>query len=120
VTDTPAYVQNLDLLARFVARCREQNVDLIVATTPLSRPNAARFNSADLTKATQDIGNIVPLWDFSSADWWSDRPELWTDFSHFKPEIGRMMFARIFGEPMPPEWTNFGRLIRPPATAAGP
>jgi hypothetical protein len=120
VIDTPFFVQNEELLARFVAQCRLHNVDLVVATMPLSRPNLSRYNSADLAKATDVLSRIVPLWDFSGADWWSDRPDLWTDASHFKPEVGRMMFARIFGDATPPEWAHFGRLVRPPSTATAP
>jgi hypothetical protein len=120
VTDTPVFAQNQELLARFVARSRAHNVDLIVAITPLSRPNASRYNSADLAKATDALSRIVPLWDFSGPDWWSDRPDLWSDVRHFKPEVGRMMFARIFGDPTPPEWAHFGRLVRPPSAATAP
>ena len=43
------------------------------------------------------IARVVPLWDFGTPDWLSDRGDLWADPSLFKPEVGEMVFGHMFG-----------------------
>jgi hypothetical protein len=110
VTKRPLYPQHLELWTNLVALCRAQGIELIVAISPLSRTMAAEFDLADLSKAIDDVAALAPVWDFSNAGWIADDPKLWLDSSHFAPEVGRMMAARMFGDPTTPQWAAFGRL----------
>jgi hypothetical protein len=110
VTTHPDYARQLQLLERLVALCRKNDVEIKVAMSPLSASNAATFDAADLAKAVEDISLIVPVWDFSASGPVGQRQELWLETSHFKPEVGLMMLARIFGDPMPEDLRDFGRL----------
>ena len=81
---------------------------LTVVTSPLNRQNARDYDPAELARITERIAGVVPLWDFGMPDWLSDRGDLWSDPSHFKPEVGDMMLGRVFGAG--PARAGFGTL----------
>jgi len=97
IVQRPQLEAHLALLARVAALCRQHGVTLTVVTSPLNRLNARDYDPAELARVTERIAGVVPLWDFGAPDWLSDRGDLWTDPSHFKPEVGGMMLARVFG-----------------------
>ena len=112
--DFPRHIQALE---RIVSLCRDNNIELVIATSPLSLEEAAEYNWADMAKAIDTVSHIAPLWDFSDTGHFLDRPELWDDPSHFKPVVADMMLRRVFGEAVPDGWKSFGRYIgRPPAS----
>lgn len=115
VTEQPVYPSQLDLWRRFVSLCRQHDIRLVAALSPLSRENESTFDRADLAKVIDDIARIAPVWDFTEAGWVAEDRDLWRDGSHFKAEVGRMIIARVFGEPMPPQWAEFGRFRSQPS-----
>ena len=112
ITERPLYAPQLDLWRRFVGLCRQHDIRLIAALSPLSRAKESTFDRADLAKVIDDIARVAPVWDFTEAGWVAEDRGLWLDTIHFKAEIGRMIIARIFGDSMPPQWTEFGRFRR--------
>jgi len=110
ITDRPLYQQHLELWRRFVTLCRENGIELMVAISPLSQHFASEYDPSDLSRAIDDASRLASVWDFTNDDWVSSNPKLWRDYSHFGPEVGRMMLERMFGEPVPPEWGDFGHL----------
>jgi hypothetical protein len=112
VTERPLYRQDLELWKRFVALCRDNDIELIVAISPLSQHIASEYDSSDLSRAIDDISRLAPVWDFTGDDRVSSNPILWSDILHFVPEVGAMMLGRIFGDPVPPDWERFGRYRR--------
>jgi hypothetical protein len=114
IISRPDYARQLRLLQQFVALCQANGVKLTVAVAPLSRAEAAKYDPAELTKVVADVSGIAPVWDFTNSQWMADHPEYWYDSRHFRPELGAMMLARIFGDDVavPP---GFGRLLMPQA-----
>jgi hypothetical protein len=110
LTDRPLYPQHLELWRRFVTLCREKGIELMVAISPLSHHVASEYDPSDLSRAIDDVNRLASVWDFTNNGWVSNNQKLWLDYSHFGPEVGRMMLERIFGDPMPPEWEGFGHL----------
>lgn len=108
ITMRPLYPQQLELWKRFVDLCRQHDIRLIVALSPLRRENVSNFDRSDLAKLIDDIARVAPVWDFTEAGWVADDGSLWMDESHFTPEVGRMIIARVFGDQMPPQWAAFG------------
>jgi len=104
--DFPRHVQ---ALGRIVSLCRDNKIELVIATSPLSTEEALEYNWADMAKAIDIISHIAPIWDFSDTAPLLDRPDLWDDPSHFKPVVADMMLRRIFGDAMPDGWKSFGR-----------
>jgi hypothetical protein len=97
-TITPAEIERqLALLREFVALCREHGVRLIVASPPVHRIKRAHLDPAEIERVRAEITAIVPVWDFGSPDWLSDRTELWLDTGHFDVSVGAMLLDRIFG-----------------------
>ena len=108
IVQRPQLEAHLALLARMAALCREHGVTLTVVSSPLSRLNARDYDPAELARVAERIAGAVPLWDFGVPDWLSDRADLWTDPSHFKPAVGDMMLDRVFGSASAP--AGFGTL----------
>jgi hypothetical protein len=110
----PAHAEDLPrqlaLLERFVRLCGQHGVTLVVAASPVSREDAALLDPAALAVTVAAISRVVPIWDFTTSDWLADRPELWADRIHFRPEVASLMLRRIFGDEMPSGWSDYGQL----------
>jgi hypothetical protein len=105
------FAEQLQLLQRVAALSRQSGAELIVAVSPLHRAVESRYLPKDLSQALDQVARVTPLWDFTGADWLSDDPNYWMgDTAHYSSEVGRMMLARIFGDPVPRGWERFGRL----------
>ena len=105
------FAEQLQLLERIAALCRQSGAELIVTVSPLHRAVESRYLSTDLSHALDKVARVTPLWDFTGADWLSDDASYWEgDTAHYTSQVGRMMLARIFGDPMPPSSERFGRL----------
>ena len=112
-TDAPEIradlAHQLDLLARFVALCREHDTRLVIAFSPLNRQNVRDVQAPDNERIVEQVAHIVPVWDFDRPAWLSDRPDLWRDFSHYSTVVADMMVQRIFGAATSAP-ADFGRL----------
>lgn len=113
ITLRAQYHAELALWQRFVALCRAHAVSLIAVAGPLRRDNRDRFDQADLADALNAFGRIWPIWDFTGSDRVASEAKFWHDQSHYSDEVGTMMLRRIFGEAVPAEWKDFGRLRGP-------
>jgi hypothetical protein len=102
--------RQLGLLARFVALCRERDVRLVVAFSPLNRQNVRDDQAADTEAIVDRVARVTPVWDFGRPAWLSQRPDLWVDLSHYSRVVAAMMLDRIFGQPVPAAPADFGRL----------
>lgn len=99
---------HLDLVARFVALCRANDIKLTVATTPMRVDAAFLYDPADLRDVVDRLSRIVPVWDFTAPQWLASDVAYWDDRSHFKPNVAAMMLERTSGSNAP---TDFGRLL---------
>ena len=99
----------LALLARFVALCREHDVRLVIALSPLSRQNVGDGQAPDNERIVEEVARVAPVWDFGRPAWLSDRPDLWVDSSHYSTAVATMMTQRIFGAATAAP-ADFGRL----------
>jgi hypothetical protein len=99
----------LALLTRFVALCREHDVRLVIAFSPLNRQNVRDDQVPDNERIVEEVARITPVWDFGRPAWLSDRPDLWLDFSHYSTAVATMMTQRIFGAATTAP-ADFGRL----------
>ena len=110
ITARPDYLRQLQLLRQFVALCRGSDVELVVAMSPLSRTEAAKYDPAELAKVVEDVSRIVPVWDFTDSRWLAEHPELWSDSRHFTAEVGRLILARTLGDAAVSVPADFGRI----------
>jgi hypothetical protein len=99
----------LALLARFVALCREHDVRLVIAFSPLNRQNVGDDQAPDNERIVDEVARVTPVWDFGRPAWLSDRADLWLDFSHYSTAVATMMTQRIFGTATTAP-ADFGRL----------
>jgi hypothetical protein len=114
ITQRPHFAEQLHQLERLARLCRQNGTKLLVATSPLHRTVESHLDPDDLAHAITRISRIVPIWDFTRAPWLSDDSARWLrDTSHFDGVTARMLVARMFGDPMPVGWTEFGRLRQP-------
>jgi hypothetical protein len=102
-------VHQLALLARFVSLCREHDVRLVIAFSPLNRQNVGDDQAPDNERIVDQVARVVPVWDFDRPAWLSDRPDLWLDFSHYSTTVATMMIQRILDATTTAP-ADFGRL----------
>jgi hypothetical protein len=93
----PDLDRQLALLQRLVALCRENQIRLTVAISPLQAWNLDLNGRAEIDALTQRLSRITPLFDFNAFPLIADKDEYWLDNSHFNERAGTMMLARIFG-----------------------
>jgi hypothetical protein len=113
VTHRADYLRQLKLFERLVALCRAHDIRIAVATSPLSAQGAASYDLVDLAVAIDDVGRIVPIWDFSNSDPVLNNSDVWDDWAHFRPVVAQMMLRRMFGAEVPSAWASFGRRLPP-------
>ena len=116
IVGTWHFTHQMKLLTQFASLCRQHDIELIVALSPISRSDMAGVDEQDLARAVDLISRVVPAWDFTQELWLSNHPELWVDASHYRTEVGHKMLARIFGDPIGAPWEDFGRLRGAPAS----
>jgi hypothetical protein len=111
VTTRPEFARQLALLAKFVHLCQANDIQLVVAVSPLRPALAKRYDQRDLAKVVERIAEVVPVWDFGIPGWLSKQPGRWLDISHFSPEVARMMLDRIFAGDAADGPKDFGVLL---------
>ena len=117
ITDSIHFDLQMRLLQQFVALCREHDITLVVATSPLNPAHAATFAPGEIEAAVQHMSRIVPLWDFSAPNSLLDDPQRWSDPVHFDAKVAHAMLGRILDYEIPAEWQDFGRFRRHDGTA---
>jgi hypothetical protein len=113
ITARPDYRVHVDLLKRFVATCREHGIRLLLATAPLNPVTVVQYDRADLDQVLGEVSRIAPVWDFTTAGQLAGTMALWADETHFVGPVANVMLDRMFGDPVPPPWQDFGRLRAP-------
>jgi len=104
VNTRPNLAAHLDLVAHFVALCRENGIQLTVATTPMRVDRSFLYDPADLRDVVERLSRVVPLWDFAAPQWLAADTSYWDDSSHFKPIVADMMLERMFGSKAPEDF----------------
>jgi hypothetical protein len=107
VATRPNLAAHLAMVARFAALCRDNGIELTVATTPMRADAALRYDPADLRGVVERLSGVVPIWDFTAPQWLAADPRYWDDPSHFKAAVADMMLDRMFGSK---SWHDFGTL----------
>jgi hypothetical protein len=101
VATRPNFAAHLGMVARFVALCRDNGMQLTIATTPMRADAASLHDPADLRNVVAQLSEIVPLWDFAAPLRIAADIAYWDDPSHFKPAVAAMMLERMFGSNAP-------------------
>jgi hypothetical protein len=90
------FQHQIALLQRFADLCRDNGVELTVATSPLSGANADTLDRDELSFIVAQIGKVVPVWDFTAPSPLARRRDLWLDASHYVQAVGTMMIDRMY------------------------
>jgi len=106
----PDLENQLSKLERFVSLCRDNGVQVTIATSPMIRENLDLHEPGMIDALAERISKIVPLWDFNSPPLIASRREYWVDVSHFDSSVGKMMIGRMFGDGDVDVPAGFGRL----------
>lgn len=107
----PDLEKQMNQLTRFVGLCRENDIRLTVALSPLIRQNLDVHEPGSIEGLTNRISAITPVWNFNSPPLIADKRGYWLDFSHFDGAAGALMVNRMFGHANPPDFAKFGELL---------
>jgi hypothetical protein len=106
----PDLENQISKLERFVSLCRNNRIQLTIATSPMIRENLDLHEPGMLDALAERISKIAPLWDFNSPPLIASWREYWVDVSHFDSLVGKMMIGRMFGDSDVHVPLGFGRL----------
>ena len=122
----PDLDRQLALLQRLVALCRDNQIRLTVAISPLQAWNLDLNGPAEIDALTERLSRVTPLFDFNAVPFIADKNEYWLDDSHFDQKAAAMMLARIFGTGADIGWGELrgaenddGRSVSPRPTEGG-
>ncbi|MBI3699197.1 MAG: hypothetical protein HY242_01955 [Afipia sp.] len=101
ITKRPDIERQFAMVEIFVRLCRENGIALTIATTPLQRSNIDMYRPGELDAIGARLNRITDIWDFATPGPFTDNPNVWVDYAHFKVAVGTMMIARIFGGDTP-------------------
>ena len=92
----PDLKRQISYLEQIVVLCRDNEIILTVATSPMIRANTDGYPPGELEALTEQLSQLTPIWDFTSPPWLADNARYWVDFSHFSKAVGTMMLNRMF------------------------
>lgn len=103
--------ENLDALKQIVDICNENSINLIVFTTP---HNHILMDSIDIDaymQVLEAVGGITEYWDFTGYNAITMDDTNYYETSHYRPQVGQMVAARIFGDPKMVLPNDFGIFV---------
>jgi hypothetical protein len=110
--DQVRFAAHFKRFERFVNLCRDNNIDLVVAVSPI-HPLYSQYDNPQIGKWIEQISRLVPVWDFTRSTAMTN-PDLWVDqINHFRPIVAHMIIKKIFNDEMPAGWEDFGQLRHP-------
>jgi hypothetical protein len=89
---------NIDALREIKRLCDENNIRLIVFTTPHHHRKVDSVVIEDYLSFLREISKITDFWDFGGYNSITLDDHNYYEFSHYRPYIGDMIAARIFGD----------------------
>lgn len=91
--------ENLVAVKEIRAICARHHIRLIVFTTPLHRNIMDSLNEKDYLEWLRELAAITPYWDFSGYNSITLDDRNYLESSHYLPQIGELIAARIFNDP---------------------
>jgi hypothetical protein len=90
--------ENVEGLRELVALCRQHEINLILFITPLNKSLMDRFVVEDYLIFLRKLSEVTSFWDFSGYNSISTNNRNYTDSSHYKSSVSRLIAARIFND----------------------
>ena len=90
--------ENLEVLRELVALCRQHEVNLIFFVTPHNKLFMDRFAVEDYLTFLRKLSQITSFWNFSGYNSIIINNRNYSDPSHHKTSVSRMIAARIFND----------------------
>jgi hypothetical protein len=88
--------ENVEGLKELVALCRQNDINLFLFITPHNRLLMDRFVVKDYLTFFRKLSEITSFWDFSGYNSITTNNSNYSDGSHYKSSVSRMIAARIF------------------------
>jgi len=106
----PHSAETLALIADVVEACRARGVALTVVGVPIHNEEFYAYDEAQMRAFWAELAALTDFWDF-----WGDCSvnadlRYYYDVNHFRNAVGRMVLARICGDPSVWVPEDFGRL----------
>ena len=90
--------ENLEVLKELVALCKQNNINLIIFTTPHHRTIIDHFLEEDYIAFLKGLSEATPFWDFGGYNSITTDNRNYYSFSHYRPSVSRLIAARIFDD----------------------
>jgi len=90
--------ENIKILRKMVALCRQHGIQLIMIVNPPSRIAMDHYEEDDYLAFLKELADVAPFWDFSGYNSITTNLQNYIDHAHYKSSISRLMAARIFSD----------------------
>lgn len=97
-------------LARILALCEENGVDVTVLVPPIYAPSISGYDEGEIAEFFTKMAEVTDFWDFTVSSLSLD-PRYFYDTTHFRNTVGDMMLARMFGDDSVYYPGDFGQYI---------
>jgi hypothetical protein len=103
--------ENLEVLRELVALCGQHEINLILFITPHSKFIMSRLAVEDYLTFLRKLSGITSFWNFSGYNSITINNRNYSDPSHHKSSVSRMIAARIFNDKTSTVPEDFGVLV---------
>ncbi|MBU2701196.1 hypothetical protein Ga0466249_002310 [Sporomusaceae bacterium BoRhaA] len=103
--------ENLNDVMQIVNICKQNNINLIIFTTPHNHRMIDSIDIDDYLKVLQSLGSIVDYWDFSGYNSITNDDTNYYETSHYRPKIGQIIAAKIFNDNSKTLPIDFGTFV---------
>jgi len=90
--------ENLEVLRELVVLCNQNNINLIIFTTPHHRIIMDHFLEEEYLAFLKGLSEVTSFWDFSGYNSITTDDRNYFSFSHYTPSVSRLIAARIFDD----------------------
>lgn len=106
--DEIAYQKMIAALKEIVHLCRQNQITLILYTTPCNHAMLNNFKTQDILNYLKDIANIHDYYFFSDYNSITLDNTNYYESGHFRGKVGELIAARIFNDPALNVPSDFG------------
>jgi hypothetical protein len=103
--------ENINDLKELVRLCRENNISLIIFTTPNNYNVIDTFDTKIYMRFLNELANVTPYWDFSGYNTITLDNKYYYESSHYRPIVAQLVAARIFNDNSIDVPDDFGVLV---------
>jgi len=104
--------KSMKSLKNIIDLCKTNHIKLYIFTTPLNHNRLDTFILEDYKKFIKDISKLTDFYNFATYNTITNNDCNYYEDSHYRPQVGKFIAARIFNDKNITLPTDFGEFIK--------